>query len=50
MAAKAKEERAATTAKVKEERKLEIEAAVVRVMKARKTLAHTHLVIEVRAG
>eukprot|EP00045_Choanoeca_perplexa_P015580 m.197898 g.197898 ORF g.197898 m.197898 type:complete len:736 (+) comp17031_c0_seq3:1440-3647(+) len=47
VAAKVKEERAATTAKVKEERKLEIEAAVVRVMKARKTLSHTHLVIEV---
>eukprot|EP00730_Choanoeca_flexa_P018355 TRINITY_DN8916_c0_g1_i6.p1 TRINITY_DN8916_c0_g1~~TRINITY_DN8916_c0_g1_i6.p1 ORF type:complete len:777 (+),score=176.47 TRINITY_DN8916_c0_g1_i6:83-2413(+) len=47
VAAKVKEERAATTAKVKEERKLEVEAAIVRVMKARKTLSHTSLIIEV---
>jgi cullin 3 len=41
------EERDATMRKVTEDRKCQIEAAVVRVMKARKTLNHNNLVSEV---
>lgn len=42
-----KEERDATREKVDEERKHQIEAAIVRVMKARKTMEHSQLIAEV---
>lgn len=42
-----KDERDATREKVDEERKHQIEAAIVRVMKARKTMEHSQLIAEV---
>jgi len=42
-----KDERAATREKVDEERKHQIEAAIVRTMKSRKTMEHSNLISEV---
>ncbi|KAL4402510.1 Cul4-RING E3 ubiquitin ligase [Malassezia pachydermatis] len=41
------QERKATTAKVEEERKNQVEACIVRIMKSRKTMTHNELVNEV---
>ena len=42
-------ERKETRSRVDEDRKHEIEAAIVRIMKARKRMQHVHLVTEVGA-
>jgi len=42
-----KEEREVTRQKVDEDRKHQIEAAIVRIMKARKTMEHSQLIAEV---
>lgn len=42
-------ERQETRNKVEDDRKHEIDAAIVRIMKTRKTMSHTQLVTEVRS-